>query len=581
MSYLSGLHQRASQVEKLVGRDVDARIGLRVLIAKRYQQDAWMKDESGGRGGKIIKIESDRPGMCQVCWDRLDGKAWDSVPSEPELLKKYTGWYKIGHNNVFQLEIIPSNDKDVKKDDNKKIFTDQEMQTQTIFNEQIDEEFPIEDGQQVKELTMKRDKLSQAVDLMVEKIKDQIKDLSDECSDLLGQAENEIQHIASELRLDLDPGKTNSMTSTGTQVQSNSLPMNQEESNISQEIETLWKAISTSEIAFKNKLKADEDFQKSLTMLNELAEPVYLTMSVLQIPELCRKLEKIGMGGAEGKVLVTGSWVAPISKLHPDSENPDNLNEVRNRIANCLAKLNDMMYRDNKEHRPKLIKLLLDSAEDSTIQEIIDEINEVADMPEATRSKEDLLSITKILEGNAAAFQELKEWEQGGEDVEDIETYRERRKARTEIMGKIFQASSTDMPEFLGLQERPPTSDLGPYYDVEDACGGMKLAEKLEMQTKLGRTVIQTLLLRREEIVNRALAEQKKEKQSEEKEVQTMTNPDNEYYNGRLATSDINPAMDDSITAGMRMGDFDILKARSYLNAAFEICSKIDMLQVN
>mmetsp|Transcript_15833 Transcript_15833/g.52968 ORF Transcript_15833/g.52968 Transcript_15833/m.52968 type:complete len:670 (-) Transcript_15833:1680-3689(-) len=579
MSYLSGLHQRSFQVEKLVGRDVKAQPGMQVLIAKRYQQDAWMKDESGGRGGRIIKVDLDRPGMCQVCWDRLDGKEWESIPKESELLRKYSGWYKIGHNNVFHLEYIPPEEKHEKKDDNKKVLVDQDMQTQVIFNESIDDESSIDDAQDVKELSLKRDGLSQTLNLLVYKIKDQLKAMLDECSELLGQAENEIQQMASGLKLDLDPAKIKSTASTGTQVQSNSLPMSQEESNITEEVEKIWKAISESELAFKTKLKADEDFQNSLTQLKTLTEPVYLTMSVLQLPELCRKLEKIGMGGAEGRVLVAGSWVAPMSKLHRDSENPDNLIEVRNRLSNVLAKLNDMMYREDKEHRPKLIELLLNSADDTTIQEIIDEINELADMPEASRSKDDLLSIAKILEENAEAFQELKEWEEGGEEVEDLDAYKSRKTARTEILGKIFKASSKDIPEFLGLQEVQVSNELGPYYDIEDMCGGIKLAEMLEMHTKLGRNVIQTLLLRREELVNRALAEQKKEAHSEEKEVQTMKNPENEYYNGRLTTSDVNPAIDDSITAAMTMGDFDILKVRSFLSAAFEICSRIDLLQ--
>jgi hypothetical protein len=53
---LSGLSGRESGGERLVGKDYAVAVGLRVVFSKRYEGDAWARDESAGRAGTVVEL---------------------------------------------------------------------------------------------------------------------------------------------------------------------------------------------------------------------------------------------------------------------------------------------------------------------------------------------------------------------------------------------------------------------------------------------------------------------------------------------------------------------------------------------
>lgn len=53
---LSGLTGRESGGERLVGKDYPAAVGLRVVFSRRYEGDAWARDEGAGRAGTVVEL---------------------------------------------------------------------------------------------------------------------------------------------------------------------------------------------------------------------------------------------------------------------------------------------------------------------------------------------------------------------------------------------------------------------------------------------------------------------------------------------------------------------------------------------
>jgi hypothetical protein len=78
-------------------------------IASRYAADTWARDECHGRCGEIVSVyKSDHSlhGLCDVRWDREDGRSWGPGRSH-EVALKYTGSYRCGAKGCYHLSLAP------------------------------------------------------------------------------------------------------------------------------------------------------------------------------------------------------------------------------------------------------------------------------------------------------------------------------------------------------------------------------------------------------------------------------------------------------------------------------------------
>jgi hypothetical protein len=109
-----GLYAKVSkQGELLLGKHFAAAVGTRVVIAQRYTNDVWARDESGGRTGTVIEllepVKNDgavQHTAVQVRWDRADSRTWQPSGSGSDALSScYTGYYRCGSKGHYHLAL--------------------------------------------------------------------------------------------------------------------------------------------------------------------------------------------------------------------------------------------------------------------------------------------------------------------------------------------------------------------------------------------------------------------------------------------------------------------------------------------
>eukprot|EP00961_Rhodomonas_salina_P207855 2805388-Rhodomonas_salina.1 len=417
MSRMIGLHERVSTSgELLLGRDVVPEVGQRVLIASRYANDVWARDESGGRNGSVVKlIEGERSARtnhksnwstsCLVQWDTLNGKSWpDSGGSKVSAC--YMGLYRCGANGHYQLAIDPhSQPAESEIEVRKKRARDKGTQSDAAAVASVRPEF------EASELIRRRQDISVALEQVGARVKEEMERVLDTCDDWINEAELALAMDGSGLPVD---GKNPEVSGSNTE-KTKAIELSEEERLLGKEIDDIWKVLNRAEIAFKRKVEADELVSRALDELKEFVFPSFLTFCVAEIPELARGLEKICESGIQdlksaGNVRrhnVPGyKTPAALLMYDPDAdpeEQESNLQEFRNALKEVTDELHSWKVRTglppgeeskpffvldpkNPETNPPKRPLLVDSfmtEGDAPAEELAGKLEELAQRPEA------------------------------------------------------------------------------------------------------------------------------------------------------------------------------------------------------
>lgn len=151
------------------------------------------------------------------------------------------------------------------------------------------------------------------------------------------------------------------------------------------------------------------------------------------------------------------------------------------------------------------------------VDEIIEKLNEFAERDEAAQCKPDIEKVKEALEGAKDAFGKLAALEDtflepGIKTAEDRKKFKEERMKAIEDIKIAFGKGAPQNTEDGGKGEgngndkaedsaKGPARD-GPWYDPDDELGAVLAADKLEKSFETARQLLQSMILRQQEVEN-------------------------------------------------------------------------------